>query len=165
MTNPASPVRISHTTPLSLRPATITKVEWRPPYLVYLELGSDLQAVGQLLQELMIGANLTQQEVADLPLFGVRGIDGNGDGDFTDADEGDRLPEPNPSAEFFGKVGACLIDDTVRHPRLRLRARLLRARAHRRQAAPARRRSRCGRSARVAVEEFEVSRSTARRAR
>jgi hypothetical protein len=73
-----------------------------------------LQAVGQiLLQELMIGTNLTQQEVADLPLYGVRGIDGNGDGDFTDSDEGDRLPEPNPSAEFFGKVGACLIDDTT----------------------------------------------------
>jgi RHS repeat-associated protein len=113
VTNPANPVRISHTT-LSLRPATITRVEWRPPFLVYLELGSDLQAVGQiLLQELMIGTNLTQQEVADLPLFGVRGIDGNGDGDFTDADEGDRLPEPNPSAEFFGKVGACGIDDTT----------------------------------------------------
>lgn len=113
VTDPASPVRISHTT-LSLRPATITKVEWRPPYLAYLELGADLQAVGQiLLQELMIGTNLTQQEIDALPLFGVRGIDGNGDGDFTDGDEGDRLPEPNPSAEFFGKVGSCSIDDTT----------------------------------------------------
>ena len=113
VTDPAHPSQISHTT-LSLRPATITRVEWRPPFLVYLEMGSDLQAVGEiLLQELMIGTHLTPAEVAALPAFGVRGIDGNGDGDFTDTDEGDRLPQPNPSAEFFGKVGACLIDDTT----------------------------------------------------
>lgn len=113
VTDPARPRRISHTT-LSLRPATITRVEWRPPFLTYMELGADIQAVGQiLLQELMIGFNLTPQEVDALPLFGVRGIDGNGDGDFTDAAEGDRLPQPNPSAEFFGKVGACLVDDTT----------------------------------------------------
>lgn len=113
VSNPAQPSRISHTT-LSLRPATITRVEWRPPFLAYLEIGSDLQQVGQiLLQELMIGFNLTQQEIDDLPLFGVRGIDGNGDGDFTDPAEGDRLPEPNPSAEFFGKVDSCLIDETT----------------------------------------------------
>ena len=113
VTDPVHPSRISHTT-LSLRPATITRVEWRPPFLVYLENGADVQAVGEiLLQELMIGANLTPAEIGQLPLFGVKGIDGNGDGDFTDTAEGDRLPQPNPSAEFFGKVGACTIDETT----------------------------------------------------
>ncbi|RIL05408.1 MAG: hypothetical protein DCC71_10465 [Proteobacteria bacterium] len=113
VSDPLQPQRIAAAT-LSLRPATITRVEWRPPFLAYLESGSDLQQVGQiLLQELMIGFNLTPAEVDALPLFGVRGIDGNGDADFTDPDEGDRLPEPNPSAEFFGRVGSCLIDETT----------------------------------------------------
>lgn len=107
--NPASPQLVVSTV-LTQRIATVTKVEWRPPFLVYLESGADAQFVSSvLLQEAILAHHLTRAELDDLPLFGVREIDANGDGDFVD--DGDRLPTPNPSAEFFGKRESCIVDD------------------------------------------------------
>ena len=114
--DPQNPERVGFAN-LTRRIGTVTRVEWRPPLLVYLESGADAQFVSSaLLQELIIGTNLSNEELALLPLFGVKEIDGNGDGDFVDdASEehpADRLPLPNPSMEFLGKRGSCLVDET-----------------------------------------------------
>ncbi len=114
--NPLSPAQIGFAN-LTRRIGTVTRVEWRPPLLVYLEAGADAQFVSSaLLQELILGTNLTTEEITALPLFGVREIDGNGDGDFVDAGSenvpADRLPLPNPSVEYFGKRASCLVDET-----------------------------------------------------
>jgi RHS repeat-associated protein len=102
---------------LSLRPTGITKVRWDPPLLSFLEIGSDLQQVGLIdLQEMLIGFNATLAEQNAYPLFGIKGIDANGDGDYVDT--GDRLPTPvKDPPEFYGR-GRSFVPDLSNGKRL-----------------------------------------------
>jgi len=111
ISNPANPVRILGAT-LTLRPNAVTKIRWEPPFLAFLEVGSDLQQVGLIdLQEMLVGFNATPEQIAGFPLFGIRGIDANGDGDYVDAAEGDRVPTPPRTPnEFFGRGRSFLPD-------------------------------------------------------
>jgi RHS repeat-associated protein len=91
--------------------AVVSRVQWSPPMLDYLENGS-LSVVDEVnLQELIIGEFLTLDDYKELPEAGRIGIDANGDGDFVD--EGDQLPlPPRISVDFVGKSGVYALGDT-----------------------------------------------------
>jgi RHS repeat-associated protein len=117
VTDPTEPFQIAAAT-LARTITTITKAVWRAPFLAYLLNGADGQSVSFLhLQELILGSHLLPEEVALQPIFGFPGEDNNGDGDYVDAGDdthpADKLPKPARTAEFFGKRGACVVDDTT----------------------------------------------------
>lgn len=111
VTDPAHGARLISAT-ISLRPTAVTKVVWRAPQLAYLEIGSDFQGVGVVdLQEMIIGFTATQAQAAQFPLFGVRGKDLDGDGNYTDP--GEQVPKPpKEPAEFFGKRPSFALEAT-----------------------------------------------------
>lgn len=73
--------------------STVVKSRWDPPFLGYLELGSDVTSVTLLdLTAVHAAQTLSPAELARMPQQGSAGLDQNGDGDYCDA--GDRLPAP-----------------------------------------------------------------------
>ncbi len=106
ISDPAHPQRVLGSA-LTFRPNAVTKIRWEPPNLVFLEIGSDLQQIGLIdLQEMLVGFNATPAQIAQYPLFGIKGIDGVGtnapDGDYVDP--GERVPTPpHTPNEFFGR--------------------------------------------------------------
>jgi RHS repeat-associated protein len=92
--------------------ATPTKVTWSAPYLTILLSDGDVQTIDLfLLQKFLLGASASPTARAAFPLFGTRGRDENGDGDFVD--EGDTLPLPaREPAGIDGKETTFAIDDT-----------------------------------------------------
>jgi RHS repeat-associated protein len=108
VSNPASPVLVQNVQ-LTLRPSTVPKIVWRPPFLHYLENSADTHFVGKIdLQELLIGFSVPRARRAEVLGGGRAGVDVNGDGDYTDADPGEQLPFPNLQevTEFMGFRGA-----------------------------------------------------------
>ena len=82
--------------------SAVTKVRWAPPYVVFQELGADIQRIGLVnLQELLIGYGATPVERDTFPPGGKPGVDLNNNGEYVDP--GDSLPLPDVSPpEFYG---------------------------------------------------------------
>lgn len=102
VTNPAQPKLVLNVR-LTLRPSVVPKIQWRPPYLVYLENSADTHFVNLInLQEMLIGFSVPRLQREQIFATVKRGNDLNGDGDFTD--EGEQRPWPNLSevTEFMG---------------------------------------------------------------
>jgi RHS repeat-associated protein len=113
ISDPAHPTRVLGTA-LTLRPDAVTKIRWDPPYLAFLEIGSDFQQVGLInLQAMFIGFNATADQIAHFPPEGFAGKDGVGtnapDGDYVDPNERVPLPQHSP-IEFFGRDRSFLPD-------------------------------------------------------
>ncbi|HET6408675.1 MAG TPA: Ig-like domain-containing protein, partial [Chthoniobacteraceae bacterium] len=109
ISNPANPTRVVFAQ-ISLRNTAVTKIEWHPPNLVYLEKGSDLEAVSFInLQEFLFGFTIPPNRV--LAADRIEGVDLTEDGDFVD--DGERIPHP-PAVpnEFFGKRDTFTIEGT-----------------------------------------------------
>ena len=127
ISDPSNPVTLA-TRVLTASSAVVNKVLWRPPYLVYLETGSDLQQIGVVdLQTLLLGfhqnaasieaACAAEPNPAECVRSGVDGIDANQDGDYVDPR--DTLPIPPANPIFFaGKVDACLPDPAAPEQRI-----------------------------------------------
>ncbi len=112
VSNPVNPVRLV-TAIVSRGPSAVTKVRWSPPYINYFENGSDLQQVGLVdLQEMIVGFSATQEEAAAFPLFGVNGIDADGNGDYVGPNDRVPLP-PRAPAGFFGRKQSFILQDTA----------------------------------------------------
>ncbi len=111
ISNPTQPTKLVGAL-ITLRPNAVTKVRWKPPQLAYFESGSDSQQIGVIdLQEFIYGFSATSAEAGAFPLFGVKGKDENGDGDYIDPL--DQLPIPmREPPEFFGKKFAYTIERT-----------------------------------------------------
>ena len=109
VTDPVNPVRIAGSS-ISLNIAAVTKVQWAPPWILYLESGADITDVGIIdLQTYILGMNATATEIDQFPANGVAGTDLNHDGDYCDTGETVPLPVRAP-AEFFGKEFSVLVD-------------------------------------------------------
>lgn len=112
ISDPLHPRRIASSI-IALGPsAAVTKIQWSPPTLGYLELG-EVPSIGLVnLQSFIIGRNLSPTEFQALPLNGSPGLDLNGDGDYVDA--GEELPMPaSASPEFSGKTLSLTLRDTA----------------------------------------------------
>lgn len=111
ISDPRNPQRLAAAA-VTLSPVTaVTKVQWSPPYLAYLEFGPDAQTINLVnLQSFILGSHLSPSE------FGNEinpGVDANGDGDFVDAALGDRLPIPDrDGSAFSGKENTFAVPDT-----------------------------------------------------
>ena len=114
ISNPVHPVRLASTAVTFSPSAAVTKVQWSPPFLTYLESDADAQRVALVkLQTFIYGLNLTPAQLADLPIEGTDGTDANHDGDYVDTAEGDVLPLPSKSKDrFAGLVSVFLLDDS-----------------------------------------------------
>jgi pimeloyl-ACP methyl ester carboxylesterase len=113
VSDPSSPKRIASAN-VTLAIAAVTKVQWAPPFLAYLESGADQTSVSLVhLQQFLVGLNATPAEITQFPEDGAIGKDLNGDGDFVDAGEELPLPERNP-VEFFGKIFSFIDADSDR---------------------------------------------------
>lgn len=88
---------------LTLSPAaTVTKLQWSPPHLGYLEADADTTAVGILnLQLMILAANTFGGGAVD---GGDAGLDVNGDGDYVDT--GERPPRPVSGVPRLGVINA-----------------------------------------------------------
>jgi RHS repeat-associated protein len=125
ISDPASPKRLASRN-ITLSPAVaVTKIQWAPPVMAYLEFGIVCtdnvfssqcipnQQIGLVdLQSFIIGEFLTQEEFRELPPDPTPGEDLNGDGDYVDPGETLPLPGSRPF-EFAGKVGAITLDDST----------------------------------------------------
>ena len=93
--------------------SVVNRVIWKPPHLAYLELGADLKQIGVVnLQTLILGFFSSREQFQQFPLFGTKGQDTNGDGDFVDDGEALPLPPKEP-VDFAGKVDAFVLSDTT----------------------------------------------------
>ncbi|MDW8382032.1 MAG: Ig-like domain-containing protein [Verrucomicrobiota bacterium] len=104
VTDPNNPTRLLGAV-ITRRESVVSKIIWRAPFLVYLERAADLQQVAFVnFQEMVLGFNNPGAHESGLfGLFGRRGEDNDGNGDFVGPD--DRLPIPPKNVpEFFGKV-------------------------------------------------------------
>ena len=106
---PANPERVLGGL-LTLTNSIVNRLAWSPPYLGYIDSGSDLQEVGLInLQSMMVGFNGTSEETSTFPLQKFDGVDLEPNGSFVQANE--RLPTPERlPQEFYGKEAAYLID-------------------------------------------------------
>jgi RHS repeat-associated protein len=93
----------------------VTKVRWAPPYVVFQEMGADLQRIGLVnLQELLIGYGATAVERDTFPPGGNPGLDVNNNGEYVDP--GDKLPLPDVSPpEFYGLVQNYVLQGTTQN--------------------------------------------------
>lgn len=113
VSNPSQPVRLAGAV-ISLAITAVTKVEWSPPFLAYLESGADITSVSLVdLQTFIIGMNASQSEIDAFPIDGSIGVDANRDGDYVDAGDTLPIPERNP-VEYFGKLYSIVDPDTTR---------------------------------------------------
>jgi RHS repeat-associated protein len=114
VSDPLNPKRVLGAQ-LTLRNTLVDRVIWRPPFLVYVEKGSDLNQVGVLdFQEMLIGFNATAAERASFPVDGFEGVQVNNDGDYVDFEEGEQLPLPrrDPGGlELYGKRFGLVVSD------------------------------------------------------
>jgi hypothetical protein len=114
VSDPLNPKRVLGAQ-LTLRNTLVDRVIWRPPFLVYVEKGSDFNQVGVLdFQEMLIGFNATAAERASFPAEGFEGVQVNNDGDYVDFDEGEQLPLPrrDPGGlELYGKRFGLVVSD------------------------------------------------------
>jgi RHS repeat-associated protein len=109
ISNPDQPARVAAAEVTFSGATAVTKVQWTPPMITYLEAAADVQSIGVVnLQSFIIGSYLHQGQFTQPPSAGV---DLNGDGDFVDPDE--ELPFPSPDTdEFAGKVASFILPDT-----------------------------------------------------
>ncbi len=102
LSSPTSPERVVGAL-LTLRDTIVSRVVWSPPYLGYVESGSDLQASALVnLQAMMVGFNGTPAETGAFPAAGFAGLDLDQNGSFVQLNELLPNPEHDP-LEFFGK--------------------------------------------------------------
>jgi RHS repeat-associated protein len=99
VSNPANPRRIASTVVTLSSNTVVPKLEWDPPFLVYLESQADAQGIRYVnLQRFLYGMNLPESDFPRLPDVYTEGEDKNGDGDYVDADE--KLPLPGRVREL-----------------------------------------------------------------
>ncbi len=101
--DPDDPVRVAAAAVTLSPSAALTKVQWSPPFVAYLESDANSQAISLLnLQSFILSSYLAPNEFSPTNNFGV---DANGDGDFVDLD--DKLPIPFVSRGVVaGKIAA-----------------------------------------------------------
>ena len=96
---------------LTLNPdSVVSRVQWAPPYLGYLENGT-VNSIGVLdLQTLILFENMESTNYVTMPDAGYPGVDANGDGDYVD--DGDELPLPaSQPVEFASKLFSFTLSD------------------------------------------------------
>jgi RHS repeat-associated protein len=110
VSTPASPKLVVNVQ-ISLRPSSVGKIQWHPPFLYYLENSADTHFVSYLdLQELLIGFSVPQvQQIggkrvlrAEILGAGKEGQDINFDGDYTDPGEIRPWPNSFETSQFLG---------------------------------------------------------------
>lgn len=110
LSTPTSPERVVGAL-LTVRNTVVNRVVWSPPYLGYIESGSDLQVSTLLnLQAMMVGFNGTEAETGGFTEQRFDGTDLDQNGSFVQANERLPTPERNP-LEFFGKEATFTLDE------------------------------------------------------
>jgi len=99
--DPLHPVRLASALVTTSPSAVVSKIQWSPPFLAYLETDADSQGISLVnLQSFILGGLITPDEFGETE---NPGRDLNGDGDFVDL--GEALPIPSANRlSFAGKT-------------------------------------------------------------